>query len=109
MKKNRKRWYPEEGIPGKFLRKMKLILFLCWAGMMQVSAMSYAQTGTVSIRVKETALHEIFQLIEAQCGYTFVYLSLRCGKRKIATSPKMANAFITYKKALTHRKSKRLC
>ena len=52
---------------------MKLILFLCWAGMMQVSAMSYAQTGTVSIRVKETALHEIFQLIEAQCGYTFVY------------------------------------
>ena len=73
MKKNRKRWYPEEGIPGKFLRKMKLILFLCWAGMMQVSAMSYAQTGTVSIRVKETALHEIFQLIEAQCGYTFVY------------------------------------
>ena len=45
MKKNRKRWYPEEGIPGKFLRKMKLILFLCWAGMMQVSAMSYAQTG----------------------------------------------------------------
>ncbi|MFR6383024.1 MAG: hypothetical protein ACLUOS_13265 [Odoribacter splanchnicus] len=24
-------------------------------------------------RVKETALHEIFQLIEAQCGYTFVY------------------------------------
>ena len=31
MKKNRKRWYPEEGIPGKFLRKMKLILFLCWA------------------------------------------------------------------------------
>ena len=69
MKKNRKRWYPEEGIPGKFLRKMKLILFLCWAGMMQVSAMSYAQTGTVSIRVKETALHEIFQLIEAQCGY----------------------------------------
>ena len=33
MKKNRKRWYPEEGIPGKFLRKMKLILFLCWAGM----------------------------------------------------------------------------
>ena len=23
MKKNRKRWYPEEGIPGKFLRKMK--------------------------------------------------------------------------------------
>ena len=55
MKKNRKRWYPEEGIPGKFLRKMKLILFLCWAGMMQVSAMSYAQTGTVSIRVIETA------------------------------------------------------
>ena len=52
---------------------MKLILFLCWAGMMQVSAMYYAQTGTVSIRVKETALHEIFQLIEAQCGYTFVY------------------------------------
>ena len=84
MKKNRKRWYPEEGIPGKFLRKMKLILFLCWAGMMQVSAMSYAQTGTVSIRVKETALHEIFQLIEAQCGYTFVYPSLRASKASAA-------------------------
>ena len=51
MKKNRKRWYPEEGIPGKFLRKMKLILFLCWAVMLLASAMSFAQSGTVSIRV----------------------------------------------------------
>ena len=73
MKKNRKRWYPEEGIPGKFLRKMKLILFLCWAGMMQVSAMSYAQTGTVSIRVKETALHEIFQRILSRQALRMTY------------------------------------
>lgn len=73
MKKNRKRWYPGRGYSRKIFEKNELILFLCWAGMMQVSAMSYAQTGTVSIRVKETALHEIFQLIEAQCGYTFVY------------------------------------
>ena len=73
MKKNRKKWFPEIGIPGKFLRMMRLTLFLCFVGLMQVSAMSYAQTGTVNIRVKGSSLTEIFQLIEAQSGYTFVY------------------------------------
>lgn len=73
MKKNRKKWFPEESLPGKFLRMMKLTLFLCCVSMLQVSAMSYAQSGTVNIRVKQAAVTEIFQIIESQSGYTFVY------------------------------------
>lgn len=73
MKKNRRKWFSEESIPRKFLRMMKLTLFLCCIGMMHVSAMSYAQTGKVSIRVKEASVIEIFRLIEAQSDYTFVY------------------------------------
>ena len=71
MKKNRKRWYPEEGIPGKFLRKK--VDFISLLGRYDAGIGYVLQTGTADIRVKETALHEIFQLIEAQCGYTFVY------------------------------------
>lgn len=73
MKQDRKKWFPEIGKSGKFFRMMKLVLFLCCVGMMQVSAMTYAQTGTVSIRVKEASVLKVLQLIEAQSGYTFVY------------------------------------
>lgn len=52
---------------------MKLTSFLCMVGIMQVSAMTYAQTGTVSILVKEASVLEIFRLIEAQSSYTFVF------------------------------------
>ncbi|MEG0795160.1 MAG: SusC/RagA family TonB-linked outer membrane protein [Odoribacter sp.] len=73
MKKNRRKWFPEENIPGKFLRMMKLTLFLCCIGVMQVSAITYAQNATVSIQVKEASVAKVLQLIEAQSGYTFVY------------------------------------
>ncbi len=73
MKNNRKKWFPEQRIPGKFFRMMKLTFLLCCVGVLQVSAFSYAQTGTVSLRVKEASVRSILQMIEAQSEYTFVY------------------------------------
>lgn len=73
MKNNRKRWFPEHCIPGNFLRTVKLTFLLCCIGGFQVSAISYAQTGTVSIRVKEASVMSVLQMIEAQSEYTFVY------------------------------------
>lgn len=73
MKKNRKRRFLTDGIPGKFLRTMKLTLFLCCLGIMQVSAATYAQVGTVNIRVERAAVSDVFKLIEQQSNYTFVY------------------------------------
>lgn len=73
MEKNRKKWFPEQCIPGKFLRMMKLTFLFCCVGILQVSAISYAQTGTVSIRVRQASVMTILQMIEAQSEYTFVY------------------------------------
>lgn len=59
MKENRKRWL--------------LALLLCYVGVFQLSAMTYAQTGTVSIRVREASVVDVLQMIEAQSEYTFIY------------------------------------
>lgn len=59
MKENRKRWL--------------LALLLCYVGVFQLSAMTYAQTGTVNIRVMEASVVDVLQMIEAQSEYTFIY------------------------------------
>lgn len=52
---------------------MKLLILLCNIGMLHVSAMTYAQVGTVSIQVKDAPVSDVLKLIEAQSAYTFVY------------------------------------
>jgi len=73
MEKNRRKWYPEEHISGKFLKLMKTFLLLCWVGVLQASGLTYAQTGRVSIRVKDVSVMKILEMIEAQSEYAFVY------------------------------------
>lgn len=73
MEKIRRWKFLCEGIPGKFLKIMKLVVLFCCVGMLHVSGMAYAQTGTVSIQVKDAPVADIFKLIEAQSVYTFVY------------------------------------
>lgn len=52
---------------------MKLTFFLLLVSFMQVSAALYSQDAKVSIRVKESRIEEVFQLIEQQSDYVFVY------------------------------------
>ena len=73
MKRNPKRWFPEQCISWKFLNVMKLTLFLCLIATFHVSAMSYAQSGTVSIHAKKAPVTEVLKMIEAQSKYTFIF------------------------------------
>ena len=73
MEKIRKWRFFYEGISSKFLKIMKLVIFLCCVGILHVSAMTYAQVGTVTIQAKEVTVAEILKQIEAQSSYTFVY------------------------------------
>lgn len=73
MKRNPKRWFPEQCIFWKFLNVMKLTLFLCLIATFHVSAMSYAQSGTVSIHAKKAPVTEVLKMIEAQSKYTFIF------------------------------------
>ncbi len=52
---------------------MKLTSFLLLISFMQVSAALYSQESKVSIRVKECSIEQVFELIENQSGYVFVY------------------------------------
>ena len=52
---------------------MKLTFILLFVSFMQVSASLYSQDARVSIQVKETLIEDVFQLIEQQTNYVFVY------------------------------------
>lgn len=95
MKKNRKWWFLQKGIPGNLFRLMKLTLLLCCFGILHVSAMSYAQTGSVNIHVKDVLVSEIFKMIEHQSNYTFVYNNEQI-KQLSPISLNVANAKITH-------------
>ena len=52
---------------------MKLTSFLLLISFMQVSAALYSQDSKVSIQVKECPIEQVFELIENQSSYVFVY------------------------------------
>ena len=57
----------------KVIRTMKLISLLLLLGVMHVSAITYSQTAKVSLQVKEGLIERVFELIEQQSEYVFVY------------------------------------
>ena len=58
-------------IPIKFLLMMKLVIIMLFSTFMQVSASSYAQK--VSLSVKNVHLKDVFNLLRKQTGYDFLY------------------------------------
>ena len=52
---------------------MKLTFFLLLVSFMQVSATLHSQNAKVSIQVKECLIEQVFEMIEQQSNYVFVY------------------------------------
>jgi len=62
---------PERQLLTKTLRAMKVTAFLILAGCLQVSAHSYGQDITLS--VKNAPLEKVFEEVKRQTGYSFIY------------------------------------
>lgn len=60
-------------IPKKFMRVMKLTVFLIIALTLQVSATGFSQNSRLSINLKNSSVKEILSQIEEQTGYRFIY------------------------------------
>ena len=73
MGKNRQIRFLRNRILKKVVNIMKLTFILLFVSFMQVSASLYSQDARVSIQVKETLIEDVFQLIEQQTNYVFVY------------------------------------
>ena len=73
MRKNRQIRFLGNRILKKVVNIMKLTFILLFVSFMQVSASLYSQDAKVSIQVKECLIEEVFQLIEQQTNYVFVY------------------------------------
>lgn len=59
---------------------MKLTCLLLVATFVQVSAAVYSQNSRVTFQVKECQIERVFELIEQQSGYAFVYNHEQLGK-----------------------------
>jgi TonB-linked SusC/RagA family outer membrane protein len=64
----------------KFLLVMKLTLLLLTVGLLQVSAASYAQK--ISLSVKDASLESVFDQLRQQSGYNFLYSTKVLSKGK---------------------------
>ena len=73
MRKNRQMRFLRNRILKKVVNMMKLTSFLLLISFMQVSAALYSQDSKVSIQVKECPIEQVFELIENQSSYVFVY------------------------------------
>ena len=73
MRKNRQMRFLRNRILKKVVNMMKLTSFLLLVSFMQVSAALYSQDSKVSIQVKECPIEQVFELIENQSSYVFVY------------------------------------
>jgi len=73
MEKNRQIRFLRNRILKKVVSIMKLTSFFLLVSFMQVSASLYSQDAKVSIQVKDGVIEEVFQLIERQSDYVFVY------------------------------------
>lgn len=80
MRKNRQIRFLRSRIFKKVLNIMKLTSFLLFVSFMQVSAGLYSQNARVSIQVKNCLLEQVFQLIEQQSDYVFVYNHEQLGR-----------------------------
>jgi TonB-linked SusC/RagA family outer membrane protein len=56
-----------------YLRAMKLSVFLCFLGMMQVSASVYSQNTKISFSYKDMSIKEVFNDIEKNTDFRFFY------------------------------------
>jgi len=57
----------------KILRIMKLIAVFIFVALMQVSASSYSQTKELTIKGNHVTLEELFEMIENQSEFSFMY------------------------------------
>ncbi len=73
MQKNRQIRFLRNRILKKVINVMKLTFFLLLVSFMQVSATLHSQNAKVSIQVKECLIEQVFEMIEQQSNYVFVY------------------------------------
>ena len=73
MTKKRHLRFLRNRILEKWIIMMKLITFLLFVSCMQVMAVAYSQNARVSFSVKNSQLEKVFDLLEEQSGYSFVY------------------------------------
>ncbi len=73
MKKKRLSYYPTEVGWLKLARIMKLIAFLVFVFVFDVSASVYSQNSKISVKIENGTLSEIFNKIEEQSEYRFFY------------------------------------
>ena len=57
----------------KILRIMKLICVFMFVVLLQVSANSYSQTAKLSLTGKNLSLEKVFEMIEEQSEFSFLY------------------------------------
>ena len=57
----------------KLLRTMKLTIFAFFLGLMGLSASTYSQSGILSLEMKNVSIIDIFEKIESQTEFVFIY------------------------------------
>ncbi|MBI9057203.1 MAG: SusC/RagA family TonB-linked outer membrane protein [Labilibaculum sp.] len=83
MKKNHEFGHYANNAWTKTVRVMKLTTILIFLAMFSVAAEGFSQGGSISLKMEDASLKEVFQVLKANSDYTFVYSEDMVSKIKV--------------------------